>query len=323
MRGQKNVKTNKATQCEKCKAFIKLNLVNSLGTTEHTCPNCNTEISFSCHTCNKEFEVKETKQCSFCGFYFCPKCDACGKKCTGKTKFNEIMKTQELNTEKPPKPIHGFKNQKEFELYQLIGQLANIKELKICPRKIFQSMRAPISKLYLHSEKLLFSEDNDALQKRKEEFTDKYLTKEGETFTLKKIKENGREGKEERILMDLFVCQGKCEVTKLGKIWTIKKTAPCNYFEIPGEKKRVCPKCNKQFDYDTDWCDHCIISKGKNKGSPQPLSPKPKKRLSGIKVCSCPYENFEKTTIIDIGQLGKDNEDSDNEDEDPDNYDEE
>jgi len=313
------MKTNKATQCKKCKTYIKLNETDPFGTTKHTCPYCNEEIHFKCNTCNKEFEVKETKQCSFCGFYFCPKCYACSPKCMGRTKFNEIMKRHKLITENPPQPILGFNNQTEFEHYQLIGHLASIKELKICPRQIFQSMRRPIAKLFCKAEKLVLSKDNEVLQKRKDDFKEKYLAQEGKTFNLEDVKENGREGKEERTLMDLFVCEGHCEVTKPSRSWTIKPIGRCPYFEFPGEKKRVCPKCNKQFDYDTDWCDHCIIPKGKNKGSPQPLSSKPKKRISGIKVCSCPYDKFEKITVIDTGQLGReldeDKEDSDEDDD--------
>ena len=140
---------------------------------------------------------------------------------------------------------------------------------------------------------------------------------EGNTFTIKQLREEGRYGQEERDACNLGVCMGEVKaelvLTKDKKkaiVYTkIKNNGKCAYLRQDNLIIKKCLNCkidynNPQLEHyqpNIDFCPKCIYKKGKKKNTHYQL----KIRETNTFICNCPY--------IEFKVVGKEDEDGDTE----------
>jgi len=289
------------SKCQKCGTEYKLQIIDyDTGKTESQCPTCNEEITFNCHNCQREFKVADTYECTWCGWFFCPSCHTCSEDCVGKVKFNKIL--DEINLNSSITGIMGFKNNSTFILYQRIGLLEQMQVQKVCPLGVFQtSAKCRIPRLYGILQGYIPKKDKDQYEQRLNKFMKEYFEKEGYEFNVEDVVEKGRDGREEKDVIEYGFCLGCVRLNKnynnSKKVFVTTKLPNCEYLNTPVlSVKRCCPRCKNEFE-NTDFCPVCNILKGKNRDKPLKLRRK-KIKFQMIRTCSCPNALFEIKKLV-------------------------
>jgi len=247
-----------------------------------TCHNCHRILQLDCWNCHETFKIikkedsKKLKECRWCFWWHCPSCNSCKQSCEGRShKKNIMQKAPELTIENAQKIVDYFELLQEEkphkECYREVPRTHAKKEIKemLCR---------------FEGKKTRDEEDTRAFQKRYEELKDSPL----ETpMTINQKREKGTFGKEDRIVLNLLVCEGKFyktknEFLKNGKIiqsefWIRREIGICPYFN-PHAKKLVktCSSCGvsqKEGDICPDIkCVHKNNSKYVKKGDYRKLT---------------------------------------------------
>ncbi len=287
------------------------------------CDNCNETIGYRCWDCGKEIIVRdcETKkkipECNSCGYYYCPSCQSCAPNCPKKEWMKLIFNILAGQTNLNGELIINDPNKKVKKIVQLIETLKTEKrEHMVCPYFVYASYARGKSGEQGRIKQLLSKMNGVGVKSSmdaegfKKHFNKVLGIEEGETFTINDLRENGRNGQEERDACNLGICMGelkaKLTTTKKGKkamiYEKISGEGRCKYLREDNFITKRCPKChrdynNPQLEYhnpNLEVCPICVYKKGKNKNQhPQLVIKK-----TNTFICNCPVKKF---TVINRG----------------------
>jgi hypothetical protein len=238
-------------KCPKCNREVLLK------GNESTCPNCGEEVEYHCESCAFNFQVKGQKQCTWCGFYFCPECGCCSTNCESEI---HIKNTLVLNTK---------------EAAQYYGSLIHSGLRRNCPRyvpKTYAKQLIPRCISKITGENVKNPADAAAYNERHEQIR---ALPVGTTWAVSQLKENGSHGQEMRETLWLGVCEGyikaeeKTDDKKKEPYWLftrIDKIEACPHYRPKNIRVYKCPRCKKQSEQQV--CDICKYQKGIKKGQP-------------------------------------------------------
>ncbi len=298
-------------RCWKCNTELRLT------GQQFICDNCNKTMGYACWNCKTPFSVRDAiskkriPECNSCGDYYCPECKLCKKDCPkikwAKTILNILSGQYNLDNELLVKnPSEKIKR-----ITELIEDLKKEKKpQKICPNGVYASYahgaRGEQGKI-----KSLLAKMNGVGVKSKldaegyrSHFNKVLGVDEGEEFTVKKLKSDGRYGNEERDACAMGICLGeltaKIVTTKTGKNAIVYKKIPggikCEHLREDNFTVARCPKC--RIDYNNpklesyqpsiNHCPKCKYLIGEKKGQYYKL----KRRDTNTFICNCHYDKF-------------------------------
>lgn len=286
------------------------------------CDNCNEPIGYRCWKCGFDFTIRnlETKknipECSSCGFYYCPKCQSCASDCPriewANLVFNILAGQYTLDNSL----IISLPQEKINRIVQLIESLkTEKKEHRVCPYYVYASYargrkgeQGRIKQLLAKMNGIGVKSILDA-EGFKQQFNKILGLEIGQSFTVKKLRENGRYGQEERDACNLGICmrelKGELTTTKDNQkaiIYTkIKSEGKCPYLRQDNFITKRCPNCHKdynnsQLEYyqpNLESCPTCIYKKGKKKSNHPLLIVKETNTFT----CNCPWNKFNTVDI--------------------------
>lgn len=229
-------------KCYKCGTEV------TLKEEETHCDNCGIIIRYWCWNCKKGFDIEneetkeKLKECSVCGYFYCPECGCCGKNCETQEWISKI------------KNIIGCDTKEMIEkLIDLIKQIKIGKEHKNCPYGV------PIS---YAKDKIKYSAARTQGYRSKNKYdTEKFLQRLkqieqmdiGTEFTINSIREEGVYGQEYRDAANYCVCLGMLKViykkNKQNKEYALfkrDKEKSCQYILLKDLVFDWCPSCKKK-----------------------------------------------------------------------------
>lgn len=267
---------------------------------ETRCDRCKNIITYYCNSCKQPFDVQDKKtkkkelECKWCGYFLCPKCNACSPSCT---KFEHHDKIRELL--KDIIPIDKW-NELNNKCTQIVAYFEDVKM-----RRAKTTCEFGVPKTYAKEKikgilarmdgfKVRDIEDQQAFEERQKELLDK---EEGYEFTIGNSRTNGSYGQEYRDVFNLGVCLGKLKYKKKSFLnkkgievsydsWIRTEENPCQHFDKKELIVKYCPNpnCQKVYDRNEQYCHECTYLKGgkiHEKGSHFEL----KERLSNNPTC--------------------------------------
>jgi len=241
---------------------------------EIKCPNCGKSMYY-CWNCNEKIDGS-TLECCMCHYFECPKCGKCGENC----RVEEIAEDSGATK----------------ELVRKIVEFISKPSPRFCPLGVPMSYaKGKIRKLILKTEGGFFcksEEDRKVYENRINKIGEFPI---GTKWTITKIREEGFGGQEERDASNLAVCLGKA-MMKTDKredgteydYYERVNLEPCGNFSNKNLISKFCPRCEKTFSKETEYCDVCVYKKGKNKNEPVKL----KFRKSRVETCKCKRKFF-------------------------------
>lgn len=290
------------------------------------CDNCNEPIGYKCWNCGFDFTIrdittkKNISECSACGFYYCPNCQSCASDCPRieweKLVFNILAGQYTLDNSL----IIINPKEKVKRIVQLIEDLKSEKKgHRLCPNYVYASYgrgkkgeQGRIKQLLAKMNGIGVKSDLDA-EGFKAQFNKIIEISEGESFTIKDLREDGRYGQEERDACNLGICMGELEGdlhtnknNQKAIVYTkINNEGKCEYLRQDNYITKRCPICHKdynnpQLEYyqpNLENCPKCIYKKGKNKNNHPLLII----QETNTFTCNCPWNNF---ISIDLNKEG-------------------
>ncbi len=254
------------------------------------CDVCGETLRYWCNNCKEPFDVineetkEKLKECSVCGFFYCPNCRICSDSCEKGNWISEIKK------------IFGEKQLVLYEEDTLIKLVKLIEEIKVGKERRTCEFGVPITYAKNRIKSLLVRmrgyrvknlNDQQAFEKRYEDVMDKDI---GATMTISQIREDGTYGQEYRDAFNLAICLGKLKATirinKEGKeYWIYERTQQdkCPHLNQENLIIDVCKKCGKKS------CN-CEYQKKEKKGQAYGK----KTKISTKDICQLPRGSFKK-----------------------------
>lgn len=298
-------------RCWKCDTELRLEGKQWL------CDNCNKPIGYQCWNCGSDFTIRDEKtkknieECPSCGFYYCPLCQVCAEDCPTHVWLISIKEILSGQVTLEGSLILTKTEEKIRRIIKLIEEIKKEnKPKKVCPYFVYSSY-ARGRKGEQGRIKQLLAKMNGIGTKSEldQEGFRRKLGKvininEGESFTIKQLREEGRYGQEERDACSLGICMGelngKLTTTKDNNkaiVYTkIKNEGKCAYLRQDNYVTKRCPHChrdynNSKLEYyqpNIEECPQCIYKRGKKKDYHYRLIIQDTNTFT----CNCPWEKF-------------------------------
>jgi len=268
---------------------------------ETKCDNCREIINFKCHNCHQWFSIKgedgkRIGNCKYCGYFNCPKCNICGKKCES---FEYQNKVEEIISGK------GNVFTKAKKIVDYFADIKIGKDRRTCPHGVsisYAKNRIKTCIVRMKGYKVKDQEDMDIFKERLEHILDKTI---GEVITINQSREKGSYGQEFRDVFNLAICMGKLQRIKIFKIIDGEKEeievykriekGDCPMLDIKDLIVKECPRkdCKIKTYPESEThccCPECRYKKGKKKGQLREL----KLKISNKDTCQLTRSDFKK-----------------------------
>lgn len=231
---------------------------------ETHCDNCKILVRYWCNNCKQPFDIidkesnEKLKECGICGFFTCPNCGVCWVNCE-KNEWAENIKTI----------LPEISEEKLKIILKLIENIKIGKEQRVCDRNVpISYAKTKIKEAFGRMEGIKCKNPED-IALFKERIKKILEIKEGETFNINQIRQEGNYGQEERDVINFLICCGEMEeITiinpenkKRYSLFKKIKIDRCPYLDAKNLIIKKCEQCKKIFDREIEYCPNCKYKK--------------------------------------------------------------
>lgn len=265
-------------KCYKCGVEV------TLKEEETKCDNCGEILRYWCWNCQQGFNIeskelkKKIKECSVCGYFYCPNCGSCGKDCQ---KGEWVSTIREILGGDCYLKLKNFED-KMTKLINFIEQLKLGKEHKNCPKGVpisYAKDKIKYAAARMQGYRTKGNYDEEKFNQRLKQIEEMDI---GTEFTIDSIREDGAYGQEYRDASNYGVCIGKLKVeykkNKQDKEYSLFKRGdgnPCQFLRLKDLVVDWCPLCKRR-----GVCQK-LFSKGKKGGQQHQTT----KKITNEDIC--------------------------------------